>query len=198
MAELRICFLGDSFVNGTGDPEGLGWAGRICQAARRRGHDVTHYNLGIRRETSRELRARWQREVALRLPADSTGRLVFSFGVNDTTAEGSATRVPLAESLANAHAILAEASRRRPTLLVGPPPVADPEQNSRIAHLSGQLAQVAAALAVPYLETCTPLLASAVWLAEVAASDGAHPGAGGYAELASLVDAWPAWQAWTA
>src|SRR5688572_13311739 len=124
MAELRICFLGDSFVNGTGDPECLGWVGRICRAARGRGHDVTYYNLGIRRETSRELRARWQREAALRLPPASTGRLVFSFGVNDTTAEGPATRVPLAESLANAHAILAQARREHPTLLVGPPPVA--------------------------------------------------------------------------
>src|SRR5688572_16896883 len=108
MAELRICFLGDSFVNGTGDAEGLGWVGRICRAARGRGHDVTCYNLGIRRETSRELRARWQREAALRLPADATSRLVFSFGVNDTTAEGLTTRVPLAESLDNARAILAE------------------------------------------------------------------------------------------
>ena len=196
MAELRICFLGDSFVNGTGDPECLGWAGRICQAARRRGHDVTYYNLGIRRETSAELRARWQREVALRLPADATGRLVFSFGVNDTTAEGPTTRVPLAESLDNAHAILDEARRLHPTLLAGPPPVADPDQNRRIAELSEHLARVATALAVPYLETCTPLLASAVWVAEVAAGDGAHPRAGGYAELARMVDAWPAWRAW--
>jgi acyl-CoA thioesterase I len=196
MAELRICFLGDSFVNGTGDPECLGWAGRLCQAARRRGHDVTYYNLGIRRETSADLHARWQREVALRLPADATGRLVFSFGVNDTTAEGPTTRVPLAESLANAHAILTQARRQHPTLLVGPPPVADPEQTPRIVHLSQQLAQGAAALAVPYLDTCTPLLTSAAWVAEVAAGDGAHPAAGGYAELASLVDAWPAWRAW--
>jgi lysophospholipase L1-like esterase len=196
MAELRICFLGDSFVNGTGDPECLGWAGRLCQAARRRGHDVTYYNLGIRRETSADLHARWQREVALRLPADVTGRLVFSFGVNDTTAAGPTTRVPLAASLDNARAILDEARHLHPTLIVGPPPIADRDQNSRIAHLSGRLAEVATTLAVPYLDTYAPLYASPVWLAEVAAGDGAHPGAGGYAELARLVDAWTAWRAW--
>ncbi|MDY6901411.1 MAG: lipase, partial [Cyanobacteriota bacterium] len=27
--EMRICFVGESFINGTGDPECLGWAGRI-------------------------------------------------------------------------------------------------------------------------------------------------------------------------
>lgn len=32
---MRICFIGDSFVNGTGDPECLGWAGRICVTARK-------------------------------------------------------------------------------------------------------------------------------------------------------------------
>jgi acyl-CoA thioesterase-1 len=26
---MRICFFGDSFVNGTGDDDGLGWVGRI-------------------------------------------------------------------------------------------------------------------------------------------------------------------------
>jgi lysophospholipase L1-like esterase len=28
--DIRICFVGDSFVNGTGDETALGWAGRLC------------------------------------------------------------------------------------------------------------------------------------------------------------------------
>ena len=59
---MRICFVGDSFVNGTGDPECLGWPGRICAAARRAGHDVTYYNLGVRRDTSGDVQARWELE----------------------------------------------------------------------------------------------------------------------------------------
>jgi hypothetical protein len=31
--EIRICFIGESFVNGTGDPEFLGWTGRVCRHA---------------------------------------------------------------------------------------------------------------------------------------------------------------------
>jgi lysophospholipase L1-like esterase len=196
VSELRICFLGDSFVNGTGDPECLGWAGRVCRAAQQRGHAITYYNLGIRRETTTGLRGRWDAEVCRRLPPEYDGRLVFSFGVNDTAAEGSGTRVALAESVENARAMLDLARLRYPVLLVGPLPIADAAQTARIAYLSAQFAAVAATLKVPYLEVCAPLRASAVWLAEVAAGDGAHPSAGAYDALSRLVEAWPAWRAW--
>src|SRR3954452_3131150 len=198
MTEMRLCFLGDSFVNGTGDPECLGWPGRLCQAANRGGHVVTYYNLGIRRETSTELRQRWREEVRRRLSSEHHGRLVFSFGVNDTTAVGAATRVALAASLDNARAILEAARQDYPVLLVGPPPVADDSHNVRIAELSEQFAHFAGALDVPYLEVYAALRTSRAWVAEVAAGDGAHPGAGGYAELAQLVDCWRAWRAWLA
>jgi len=45
--EIRICFVGESFVNGTGDPEFLGWTGRVCRDAQRKGYEITHYNLGV-------------------------------------------------------------------------------------------------------------------------------------------------------
>ena len=66
---FRVCFIGDSFVLGVGDPDGLGWSGRIAAAARRRGIDITAYNLGVRRETTADIARRWQAEVAPRLPA---------------------------------------------------------------------------------------------------------------------------------
>ena len=53
---MRIHFFGDSVVNGTGDGERLGWTGRVCSRARRAGHDLTHYNLGIRRDTRADIR----------------------------------------------------------------------------------------------------------------------------------------------
>ncbi len=65
---MRICFIGDSFVNGTGDDEALGWTGRIVATARAEGRDVTHYNLGIRRDTSADIAERWRAEVERRLP----------------------------------------------------------------------------------------------------------------------------------
>lgn len=199
---MRVCFLGESFVNGTGDPTCLGWAGRICRSAQQRGHDLTYYNLGIRRETSRQLRERWLQEVILRLPVstelstENDGRLVFSFGTNDTTVENGRQRVETAESLSNLRAILSKAKARFPVLMVGAPPIEDPQQTARIEDLSQQMAIVCQELDVPYLDVVSTLKQSGVWMGEVAAYDGAHPRAAGYTEFATLVENWSMWQAW--
>lgn len=195
---MRICFVGDSFVNGTGDQECLGWAGRLC-AAGRGDRDLTYYNLGVRRDTSRDIRDRWEQEVALRLPGDHPEfdpRVVFSFGVNDTTSEGSSIRVPPERSLENLRAILTTAQRRYPVLFVGPPPVASRELNQRIASLSEADANVCAELGASFLAVFPALSVSPVWTREVVEGDGSHPRARGYAELAGLVGAWDSWRAW--
>jgi lysophospholipase L1-like esterase len=67
MKDIRICFVGDSYVQGTGDDECLGWAGRLCASARRAGHNITYYNLGVRRETSTDITRRWLAECEPRL-----------------------------------------------------------------------------------------------------------------------------------
>jgi lysophospholipase L1-like esterase len=193
---MHVCFVGDSLVNGMGDPECLGWAGRLIVAARRQGHDVTHDNLGIRRDTSADVRARWADEVGRRLGATGELRLVFSFGVNDTTWEGGGPRVAPDSSALNAREVLAAAQQLAPVIMVGPSPVADPQQNRRIADLSLRLTHVCAGLGVPYLDVFPDLDASDVWMIEVTAGDGAHPGVAGYAELARLVGAWASWRAW--
>ncbi|MEH2406859.1 hypothetical protein [Nostoc sp.] len=79
--EIRICFIGESFVNGTGDPEFLGWTGRVCRNAESRGYAITHYNLGVRAETSRFLKQRWYSEVSYRLPRESDGRVSQEFAL---------------------------------------------------------------------------------------------------------------------
>ena len=50
MPPLRICFISDSFVNGVGDDDGLGWTRRVVARLRGEGVDVTGYEL---REGSR-------------------------------------------------------------------------------------------------------------------------------------------------
>ncbi|MDP8966183.1 MAG: GDSL-type esterase/lipase family protein [Cyanobacteriota bacterium] len=193
---MRICFVGDSFVNGTGDPEYLGWTGRICRAARRKGLDITYYNLGIRRNTSADIAVRWLEEVSRRLPEECNGRVVFSFGVNDTTLEEGKTRINFQNSIENTSKILTEANPLFPVLMVSPPPVPDIEQNIRVAELSRQFDSVCRQLGVPYLDVFNPLQASTVWLKEAAANDGYHPGLAGYSELAKLVERWCSWLSW--
>jgi lysophospholipase L1-like esterase len=196
---MRICFFGDSFVNGTGDDDGLGWVGRVVARARRWGRDVTGYNLGIRGDTSADVAARWRAEASLRLPPECDGRLVFSFGANDCASRGvdDTPRVARAESLTQAEAILHAALRWRPTLMIGPGVIADDsEANARICALSADYARLCERMGVPYLGICQLLLASPTWSKEALAGDGAHPNGGGYAVVADAVCDWSSWQSW--
>jgi lysophospholipase L1-like esterase len=191
--DIRVCFVGDSFVAGTGDPTGLGWVGRVAAGALARGHQVTAYNLGVRRETSADILRRWRRECEPRaLPGVDT-RVVFSFGANDTALDNGRRRLALEQTLANAAALLRATTAIYPVLLIGPPPVADAAHDARLGELSGALAELAQEQGVPYLDAFTPLQASALWREEVLANDGSHPRSGGYRELAALVMSWPAW-----
>ncbi|RUS95236.1 hypothetical protein DSM106972_091130 [Dulcicalothrix desertica PCC 7102] len=196
LPEVRICFVGESFVNGTGDPECLGWTGRVCVGANQKGYDITYYNLGVRRETSEELKQRWLPEVTYRLQPEYNGRVVFSFGVNDTVLEGGKTRVSFLNSILNARQILSEAKQLYPVLMVGPPPTLDNDQNVRIAELSEYFARTCNSLDIPYLNIFPLLKQSTVWFDEVGAYDKAHPRAKGYQVLADLVQNWDAWSKW--
>lgn len=196
MADLRVCFIGDSFTQGTGDDTCLGWPGRICASARARGHAVTAYNLGIRRETTDDIRARWRTEVGPRLVAGVDGRIVFSFGANDATLEDGQWRVPPDLSAQNARAMISRAVLSYPVLVVGPPPAPEADKTARHAELAARYARICDGLGVPFLDILEPIRSVEAWWAEVAAGDGIHPNAGGYAALAELIDAWPAWRAW--
>jgi acyl-CoA thioesterase I len=193
MDDHRICFVGDSFVNGTCDPDCLGWTGRLARDARANGFNLTVYNLGIRRETSLDIAARWLSECRCRLPDFCRPYVVFSFGVNDMTLDGGSVRVPEDLSIATARHIWQEAKALYPLLVIGPPPVADAEQNARVRRLSDQYQQVAQTENIPYLPVIESLLNEPDWMLEVAQNDGSHPGAWGYHRLASLVRNWSAW-----
>lgn len=196
MTDLRICFFGDSIVAGARDPACMGWVGRLCEKANREGHVLTAYNLGIRHDTSADIAARWEIEAARRLPPLHDGRLVFSFGINDTMIEEGTRRLSFDESIEITTGILRKAASRYPTLFVGPPPVTDDAENIEIERLSAAFAALSGSLNVPYLDTFKPLLAVEAWRESAAAVDGYHPLDDGYAAFAEVAAAWPAWRAW--
>ncbi|HYM19207.1 MAG TPA: GDSL-type esterase/lipase family protein [Micropepsaceae bacterium] len=193
---MRICFIGDSFVSGAYDVECLGWAGRISASARRRGHDVSPYNLGVRGETSMQIMKRWRAEAEARQSAQQEGRLVFEFGVNDAREVNGKRLLEAEQSFAAAREILAAASVWKPTLMIGPPPGGDSSRNGHVEELSRHLAEICAELKVPYFDSCTPLSRSSTFIPDVKHVDGTHPSAKGYAEWARLIDEWPAWRDW--
>ncbi|KQR11878.1 GDSL-type esterase/lipase family protein [Cellulomonas sp. Leaf334] len=193
---LTVLFFGDSFVAGVGDPTGLGWTGRLAAGPRPPGLDLTVYPLGVRRDTSADVLARWEPETSARLPDTGATGLVLALGVNDATDDDlGGSRVAAADTVGNLRAVLTRASSLGlATLVVGPPPIADPRTNDRIVELDALLADEARAHQVPVVPVVHDLLADEAWMSEVRAGDGAHPGAHGYAALAALVR--PRWETW--
>ena len=166
MTAMRICFVGDSITVGSGDNHFLGWPGRLCKHETKNGHDVTLYNLGVRGDTSDMVMSRWKRECEVRLPVHVNGRLVMSFGLNDTAEEvNNGIRVPINKTIANIKTVLDDAKNWLPTITIGPVPIIEDMQpyifpdgtayqysNTRIQELNNQIAEICLNLDIKYLD----------------------------------------------
>ena len=196
-ADRRILFFGDSFVAGAGDPTGLGWVGRVVAAGHDAGRPVTAYNLGIRGDSSADVAARFEPELAARTRnAAASYGVVLGFGANDMLIEDNRLRVPPGRSVGTLNRLIDLAQDGgHGVLVVGPPPVGEPEEDERIRELSSQFAHAVTHRNLRYVETARVLSAHDVWRSEAAANDGSHPAAGGYAALAEIVRAagWTDW-----
>ena len=193
MQDIRICYIGDSFVNGTGDPEKLGWVGRLSVMSENDEREITHYNLGTRRETSEDILARWEREVEGRLTEESENYLVFSFGVKDTVEESGKERVPILKSVENAKSILLGAKAKCPVIMVGPAPVDDKAQNERIKMYDKAYQKICEENFIAYISIFDALVGNEVWMQEISGNDGAHPHAKGYKLIADMIYTWDTW-----
>lgn len=194
--DIRICFIGDSFIQGVGDPEHRGWVGRVLQAT---SPDVTAFNLGIRRNTSEDVLHRCWPELAPRTLPGADNRLVISVGSNDMIEERGHVRVDPDRCLNNMASLLDESNRRAiAALMVGPPPVIGAGQDHlrRLTELSDAMSALCYARHVPFIATTRPLAEDPVWIREALAGDGAHPGCGGYQRLKDIVLA-GLWHEWT-
>jgi hypothetical protein len=69
------------------------------------------------------------------------------------------------------------------------------QQNERIRSLTDSFADVCEQAGTAFVSVVESLLASRVWMTQVAAGDGAHPSAEGYETLSGLVIAagWADW-----
>ena len=193
MQDIRICFIGDSFVNGTGDETYLGWTGRLCAAALTDDISLTCYDLGVRRNTSTDILQRLEQELTPRLPDFCDGRVVLSCGINDMVIENGQTRVSLETSCSNIRKILQLTSRKFKTLMVGPAPVGDDALNRRIKSVSAAYAHEAKALGIPYIEVFSHLVNDHQYLQESKNNDGYHPKSYGYTEISNIIQASDAW-----
>lgn len=193
--DVRVCFIGDSFVAGIGDERHMGWAGRLAAHSHTQGQVLTSYNLGIRRDTSADILRRFQAECTPRLPAGSHAGVVLSFGVNDTMFESGRSRVDTEASVSHLCELLTQLSNEGwPVLMAGPPAVDDEAHSERVVVLDALLEAECARHSVPYVSVVRQMQGHEVWRREVREGDGAHPGAGGYDALTALLR--PAWGSW--
>lgn len=175
--------VGDSYVLGSGDDACLGWVGRVAAASRARGYALTAYNLGVGGDTAAGVVARWGEEVGRRRLEGAEGRLVLSVGGNDA-AQGVEPR----ETAAAVREVLGGAREMGlDTLVVGPPPVGDPELSTHLVPYSEAIDAVCSEEKVPFVEVLRRLGPSSAWARGARAGDGSHPDAAGYAELAEVV-----------
>lgn len=195
--DLRICFVGDSYVAGVGDPSALGWVGRVVAAADAAGHPVTAYNLGVRGDTSAQVADRLDAELRPRLVRGTDARAVLACGVNDTVATADGIRLPATVSVDALRRAVTTARCRTGdggVLVVGPPAVGDEAQNRRLRALDARFSRTCDELGVAYVATFAATVGHDVWRHEVAIGDSYHPGALGYAALAAVVA--PSFLAW--
>jgi len=193
MQDIRICYIGDSFVNGVGDLTKLGWTGRVSSMSENNKIEITHYNLGVRRETSFDILQRWEDECKSRLPNISKNYVVFSFGVNDSTIENNQIRVNVEDSTKNARKILGNAKKLYEVIMIGPPAIASDEQNKRIKQYNNAYEQVCKELKIPFLSIFERVEDDKVWQSEVSSNDGAHPREDGYELLSEFIKSWDKW-----
>ena len=71
--DIGLCFVGDGFVAGYGDPKALGWVSRVVGRSPVADADLTAYNLGVRGQSSADVMARWRTECTARIPFGVVG-----------------------------------------------------------------------------------------------------------------------------
>lgn len=203
-----VFFVGDSITFGWRDEEQGGWPSRLIAALPIQAH-VTGYNLGVRGDTSEDIRARWSDEVARRHRDNAATVVVFAFGANDAKLFSDGRPLVSLDRVAeNARLVLSAAKRRHTVLFVGPAPVEEATlarafnadgvspipSNVQVDAVADVLASVAKEQAIPYYDLAADLRHRTEWFEMLRKTDGIHPPARGHDMIASLLVTWPAWR----
>ena len=180
-------FFGDSVTLGVSDAPAGGWVARLAGKAAQKGLNVppdTFYNMGVRKNSSRAVLARWESEFKARAMEDCPSTLVFCVGTVDMAAPNAVPNVPVGESAANVREMLLKAKEYGSVILVSAPPVKNEEHCQRLEALCTAYSSIAKAVEVPFVDIFHPLM-EAGYADELA--DGIHPGPRGNEMIADLL-----------
>lgn len=188
-------FYGDSLTLGVNDDAMQGgWVGRLARKGSAAGlyalPPATFYNLGVRRHTVMDVKARWKQEWEARQLPGISPHIAFCAGVVDMVpADGK----PVAEVCATMQAMLSEAAALAPVLLISVPPVANPDVTARIADLNRAYAALCAEKGFGWADVFDTLRNSSTYMESL--RDGIHAAPEGCECMAEALFALPSVQA---
>jgi len=195
-AAIPLCFIGDGITLGHGDPEGGGFAYRLCANAAAEGVALDPIREGGKFWSSREVAANWEQILDHHLGPEPTGGLVLCFGARDCDDLARGQRVPIDETIQLGIEIIRAAADRAPLFVIGPPSTGDTIINRRILLVSRVFRTIAEQCGAPYFAACEAMMGSRPWIADMAAGDGIHPRAAGAQSLADAISETANWRAW--
>lgn len=181
-------FFGDSITLGVNDNEQPG--GYVSRLALLAAQDkafamppATFYNLGARRQTLRQIEARFEQEYTARLMPGIRSRLAFCTGTVDIM--GGTDPVQLSREVLR---LVTRARDIAPTLFICPFPVADDTACRALATFAALARQACHSLNVPCISLFDSLIEQDF---RSLLTDAVHPGPQGNALLARLLWAQP-------
>jgi lysophospholipase L1-like esterase len=171
---MQVLVIGDSIVHGGIDDEAGGWVNRLKVRSCREGRGDHVFNLGLGGNSSRDLLARAEAEIAAR--RGHVRNVIFSTGTNDMN-----LGMPVAEFAANLARLgeIAAAAGKR-TYFLGLFRRTDRDAAADTAAFDRAVRDACAAGGRTYIPTADVIAAEDL-------PDGVHPNARGHAKLCERV-----------
>jgi acyl-CoA thioesterase-1 len=186
MIDLNICALGDGFVKGLGEPDQLGWAGRLVHGAQSEHGPINYYNLGIPGETTLSVAQRIA-ELSVRMPKGADNRLIVCCGLMDTFQAAGQPGVSSLESVEALQSLLLQSRAHYKVLVIGLPPVYEPQRNARVKRLNVLMHDLCVKIRVPYIDLFASLNENVQYKRELLQGDRLHPSSYGHNRVFELV-----------
>lgn len=184
--EINLSVLGDGFAKGIGDPTLQGWADRLVARTVQELGTLNYYNLGIGGETSVAVVARI-RELVPRKVTGQDNRLIFSFGLNDTEEQDGKPRLTNQESTEALKQLIIKTRNHFKLLMVGLPPVYEPQRNARIKRLNSLQRELCQKAHVPFIDIYSSLSDDVQYKRSLRGTDRIYPDAQGYEKVFELI-----------
>jgi lysophospholipase L1-like esterase len=205
----KLVVVGDSGVQGWGDPEGGGWCERLRREWMGSPAAPVIYNLGVRGDGLERVARRVRRELEVRgeLRRQLPQGLLLQVGLNDSARVGRPDGRPQLSPegfLFGLQQLLAELTPLLPVFMLGLTPVDEAVMpfaevlhysNPVVRRYEGLIEEACLERNVPFLALLDDLLAESEWL-QLLGPDGLHCNERGHALLHERIGRWPELLRW--